>query len=237
MRPSRLLLSAVTVVALGAGPAAAAPAMRADDARLASLSLAVTPASGPGDTLVVLYSGDGGWAKIDRGLADGFVRAGLPVVGYDSLRYFWTPRTPEGAAADLAVVLRHYLAAFGKARVILAGYSFGADALPAIVTRLPADLRARVRLVALVGAERQGELRLRPTSWMGVHDPAAFPVADALAQLKGLPVICVYGAGDASAACPAFAPEGVRSLRVAGGHHYDGDYGAVSRAILDALPR
>src|SRR5262245_15972823 len=66
-----------------------------------------------GDTLAVFYSGDGGWAKVDRGVAGRLAQAGVPVVGYDSLLYFWTARTPVSAAADLASVLQHYMAAWG----------------------------------------------------------------------------------------------------------------------------
>ena len=67
---------------------------------------------------------------------------GIPVVGLDSLRYFWTARTPEGLAADTDRMIRYYLAHFGKKRVLLIGYSQGADVLPFAVNRLPAATRA-----------------------------------------------------------------------------------------------
>lgn len=55
---------------------------------------------------------------------------GIPVVGFDSLRYFWKKRTPEGLAADLDRVLRYYGRHWGKSKLILIGYSQGADVLP-----------------------------------------------------------------------------------------------------------
>lgn len=207
------------------------------DAHVADLPLAALPTAGGGDTLAVFYSGDGGWAGIDQGMSAGFVRAGIPVVGYDSLRYFWTARTPQGAAADLTAVLRHYMSAWHKSRIVLTGYSFGADALPAIIPHLPADLRSHIRGVALVGVDRTGELEFRPGDWLDLSGASAYPIAPALAGLKGTPLVCVYGDQESDAACPTFPPGVIRSVRLAGGHHYNGDFTAVSQAILKALPQ
>jgi hypothetical protein len=42
--------------------------------------------------MAVVVSGDGGWAGIDRDLGEELAREGLPVVGLNSLQYFWKPR-------------------------------------------------------------------------------------------------------------------------------------------------
>ncbi|TAJ72231.1 MAG: virulence factor [Phenylobacterium sp.] len=230
--PLRLLLALVAALALAAA-ASGGWLWRQDD----RLPAAVTPAAGGGDTLAVIYSGDGGWAAIDRGLTDGLVRAGTPVVGYSSLRYFRTARTPQDAAADLAASLRRYMAAWGKRRVILVGYSFGADALPKIVPFLPADLRARVRLVALVGLEPRGELQVHPGSWLNMAGRDAYAVAPAVAALRGAPMVCIYGSRETRSICPGLPPALIRRVELRGGHHFDRDYAAISRAILQALPR
>jgi type IV secretory pathway VirJ component len=210
-----------------------APASQASAARLAGLPLVEVPVASHGDTLAVFYSGDGGWASIDRGLAQGLVKAGVPVVGYDSLRYFWTKRSPQAAADDLAAVIRHYQAAWGKRRVILAGYSFGADALPIIVQHLPADLRDQVRIVALLGTDATGELEFHPGDWLDVGGKDTYPIAPVLAALKDLPMVCVYGSEEHDDACPTF-PAGVRKIGLPGDHHFNGDYDAVGRVLDQA---
>ncbi|MBU1374610.1 MAG: virulence factor [Alphaproteobacteria bacterium] len=231
--PLRLMASIVLILALIAA-ATAGWLSRRDDGQPA----VAIAAAGAGDTLAVIYSGDGGWAAIDRGLTDGLVRAGTPVVGYSSLRYFSTARTPQGAADDLAVTLRQYMAAWGKQKVILVGYSFGADALPVIVPHLPADLRARVRLVALVGLEAQGELKVHAGSWLNWAGRSAYPVAPAVTALGGgAPMVCVYGSREPHPVCPTLSPTLIRRVELKGGHHFDRDYGAISRAILQALPQ
>ena len=230
----RLALAAVFVLALGVGAQGWPGPWRplAGDGQAA----ASAPADLSGDTLAVLYSGDGGWAALDKGLADGLVRGGLPVIGYNSLRYFATPRTPDGAAADLAASLRRHMAAWGKQRVVLVGFSFGANALPVIVPRLPADLRRRVRLVALVGLGPTGDLRFSPVSWLNRGTPDAYATAPAVAAMRGAPLLCIYGDREPHPLCPTLPAGLIRRVALRGGHHYDGDYAGLSRAILRALP-
>lgn len=215
-------------VAMGAAPSALAAT------RLAELPLVEVPAVGKGDTLAVFYSGDGGWAGVDRGLADGLVKAGVPVVGYDSLRYFWTGRTSQEAASDLTAVLRRYMAVWGKSKIVLAGYSFGADALPAIVEHLPPDLRASIRLVALIGVDKEGELEFQPGDWLDQSAASAYQIAPTLAELKGVPMACVYGDQESDAACPTFPAGEIRQLRLSGGHHLNGDYAGVGEKLVQA---
>ncbi len=231
-RPRRLLALVGLCLALGMAGVAGWRSQQDDRA-----PAAVSAARSGGDTLAVIYSGDGGWAAIDRGMSEGLVRAGVPVIGYSSLRYFAPGRTAQGAADDLAATLRHYMAAWGKHRVLLVGYSFGADALPVIEPRLPADLRRAVRLTALVGLERQGELTVHAGSWLNLAARDAYPVPPAVAALRGAPMVCIYGSREAGSVCPAFSPGLIRRVELRGGHHFDRNYGAITQAILHALPR
>lgn len=59
-------------------------------------------------TLVVMISGDGGWASLDREISDVLADSGLAVVGLNALQYFWKGRTPEATAGDLERILRHF---------------------------------------------------------------------------------------------------------------------------------
>src|SRR5205085_3472416 len=101
----------------------------------AKLPLIEVPATrGNSDTLVVFVSGDGGWAKIDKSIASILAANGMHVVGLNSLQYFWTKRTPESAARDLQSIIETHLGA--RKNVVIAGYSRGADVLPAMIARM-----------------------------------------------------------------------------------------------------
>ena len=120
------------------------------DGQMSGVPLTEVPATdGPNrPQLAVMFSGDGGWAMLDRAVAAELAQNGLATVGWDSLSYFWSARQPSEVALDLERVLRHYLKAWQKSRIVLIGYAFGADVLPAVINQLPSELRERIDLVA-----------------------------------------------------------------------------------------
>jgi type IV secretory pathway VirJ component/protein-S-isoprenylcysteine O-methyltransferase Ste14 len=204
---------------------------------LADLPLLELPEPGStGDTLAVIVSGDGGWAGLDRDVAAQLADRGFPVVGLNTLQYFWTPRAPEGAAADLARVLRTYLAAWKRKDAVLIGYSLGAEVLPFMVDRLPPDLQAKVRLVALLGPSRTTSFEFRLSEWLGHGGGEERPVAPEVAKLKGKPVLCVYGSGEkATSLCTALAPSLATGVALPGAHYLGSDPRAVVVAIVRQL--
>jgi type IV secretory pathway VirJ component len=193
----------------------------------------VAPAMPARHTLAVILSGDGGWASIDRQLGTALAADGVNVVGLNSLKYFWHPRTPDGTAADLARVIRHYLAAWDCRAVLLIGYSRGADVLPFLVHRLPADLLASVRLVALLGLEPSVAFEFHVGDWLGGGDSDELPVRPEVERLSGLRVMCVYGEEEKDSLCPKLPPGLVEVVKLPGAHHFGGDYQAIASRILD----
>jgi type IV secretory pathway VirJ component len=210
----------------------------AGSASLGELPLVELPASGPGDLMAVFYSGDGGWRDLDKEIAGRLQAEGIPVVGVDSLRYFWSEKTPEQVAADLATILAHYRVAWRRPDVLLVGYSFGADVLPFAYNRLPEDAKARVRRMALLGLAPTADFEIHVTGWLGVEAHAdSRPTAPELARIPPELVQCFYGAEEDDTACTLPELEGAELVRTPGGHHFDGDYGKLADAILAGMAR
>jgi type IV secretory pathway VirJ component len=203
-------------------------------ADVADLPLVELPASAdPGDTIAVILSGDGGWANIDRDLGEQLADRGIGVVGLNSLRYFWTRRTPDGAAADLTRILRHYLAAWHARRVLLLGYSRGADVLPFMAARLPPELRARVALIALLGPSTGVDFQFHLSDWVTDAGRAStLPVRPEVEKLRGLPILCIYGRDETDSLCPTLDASLATLLPQDGGHHFGGAYDAIVARIL-----
>jgi type IV secretory pathway VirJ component len=188
-------------------------------------------ASGSSDEFALLLTGDGGWAGLDQELATRLAANGVPTVGLNSLKYFWRERTPDETARDVERVMRHYLAAWNKQRVLLVGYSFGADVLPFVVNRLPADLRARVASVSLLGIDANASFEVRIADWVG-GDNAGPPTRPELARIAHVPILCIYGRGEQDSICPQLPP-GLATLEQIGtGHHFGGEYATLADRIL-----
>jgi type IV secretory pathway VirJ component len=58
-----------------------------------------------------------------------------------------------------------------------------------------------------------------------------------LQQIPARLVQCVYGEEEPDTLCRDPALEGIEAIRTAGSHHFDGDYPALARRILDGLRR
>jgi type IV secretory pathway VirJ component len=194
------------------------------------------PGAAPTDTFAIIMSGDGGWAGLDQDVAAALSAKGIPVVGLDSLRYYWTARTPDGLAADTDRMIRYYLSHFGKQRVLLIGYSQGADVLPFAVNRLPEATRARVALAAVMGMSEHALFEFHLSSWISDSNagPATLPEIN---HITGVPVLCIYGADETDSLCPKLDPEKFNIVKLKGGHHFDGDYANLARQILAAANR
>jgi type IV secretory pathway VirJ component len=190
----------------------------------------------PTDVFAIIMSGDGGWAGLDQDVAGALSAQGIPVVGLDSLRYYWTARTPDGLAADTDRMIRYYLAHFGKQRVLLIGYSQGADVLPFAVNRLSPDTRARVALAAVMGMSEHALFEFHLTNWFSDDNsgPATLPEIN---RIAGVPVLCIYGADESDSLCPKLDAKKFSVVKLKGGHHFDGDYAALAQRILAAATR
>lgn len=205
-----------------------------DDLPIIEVPAQTDAASVHADSFAILYSGDGGWAGLDKDIAGALAAKGIPVVGVDALRYFWSERTPDGASADLARLIAHYRKHWNKSRAILIGFSQGADVLPFMLNRLPAETRAQVSLFAPIAIARQAAWEFHLSSWIGSSGDV--PTLPELERLAGSGLLCIYGDEDEDAICPELNPKKYRLVKLPGGHHFGGDYARIAAIIIDALP-
>jgi type IV secretory pathway VirJ component len=46
--------------------------------------------------------------------------------------------------------------------------------------------------------------------------------------------LCIYGDDDADSLCPGLQNTRVKIVKLAGGHHFNGDYDAVAQVVVEA---
>jgi len=185
------------------------------------------------DRFALILSGDGGWAGLDEEVAAALSARGIPVVGLDSLRYFWTPRTPEGVSTDIDRIIRYYLSRLTKQKVLLIGYSQGADVLPFAVNRLPTATRERVALAVLIGMSENAQFEFHLTHWIA-DSKSGLPTLPEVDHVPPTPLLCIYGAEEDDSLCPRLDARKFKVVRLKGGHHFNGDYAGLAREILSA---
>lgn len=207
------------------------------------LPLIELPAARPGRFLAVIYSGDGGWRDLDKTVGEWLAANGVAVVGVDSLRYFWSEKTPERVAADLAEIIRNYGARWERPQVALIGYSFGAGIVPFAFNRLPEAERAKVVQISLLGIEPRAPFAFHVAGWLEQVGVKADTYRDAplvlpeLQRIDPRMVQCFAGAQEPDSLCRAPELDAVERITTSGGHHFDGDYPKLAKRILDGLER
>lgn len=194
--------------------------------------------------LVLILSGEGGWRAFDVQLATWFVSAGYWVGGIDCMKYFWTPQDDRDALAgdvrSYAEALTRAAGAPADARVVLAGYSFGADLAPWIAGASRGN--GRIAALVMIGPDRTGSLEARVSEILGLAPKEhVFDTASALADSKSIPVLFVHGGKDGSSAAPTLAAgyRGPKILAVVPGatHHFAGHEDELRRALFDGLQK
>lgn len=214
-----------------------APLPAAQPASISGLPLVDVPAQGAASAatqnlMAVILSGDGGWAGLDRQVAAELSRKGIPVVGMDSLRYFWHEKTPDETARDVSAVVKHYGALWRRSRVVLIGYSFGADVLPFVVNRLPADSAARVAGVALLEPSDSATFEIHVSNWLPGVTTDGLDLGPELARMTPA-LLCLHGGDIAGSICRRARRAEV--AQVGKGHHLGGDAGAITDHVLALL--
>ncbi|HJQ98043.1 MAG TPA: AcvB/VirJ family lysyl-phosphatidylglycerol hydrolase [Candidatus Polarisedimenticolaceae bacterium] len=203
--------------------------------------LAVYGAASPDKPLVLLLSGEGGWRAFDDEVASRLAAHGYAVGGIDCLRYFKTAQDDRAALAKdvrlFADALASTVKARAPARIVLAGYSFGADLAPWVAG--VADRDPRIAALLLIGPDKVGSLQARLSEILGFHPTDhVFDTAEALADARDLPVLFVHGGDDEESDAPALCegfPGKKRLVVVPGSHHFSGHLDTLEAALADGL--
>jgi type IV secretory pathway VirJ component len=241
-QPMHLRHSGLQVVLAAAvlSPAWAFPARAqrpCSDAVVASMPLIERPAtSDTNNTLVVLLTGDGGWAGADEKVATGLRARGAAVIGVNMRSYLGRRRTPDETASDIACVTHTFLERWHRARIMLLGYSRGADIAPFVASRWPTELRDRLNMVALVSLSQRANFQFHLIDLVkDVKRDDDVPVAPELDKLRGLRVICIYGSGESDSGCSDADPAVVTKYERGGGHRLTGGFDVMAEILEQGL--
>jgi type IV secretory pathway VirJ component len=128
-------------------------------------------------------------------------------------------------------IIAQYAARWHKQRVLLVGYSFGADVMPFVFNRLPAATRARVASVSLLGLGPAATFEVTVGEWLPGADDEGDPVVPEIARMPAMPLLCVMGEGEHDSSCPKLSASGATVRQIGDGHHFSG----LAPQIVDAI--
>ena len=190
----------------------------------------------PEKPLCILISGDGGWTDFDQSVAETLAKNGITCVGLDTQKYFWEAKSPETTALDITKVLQYYMPRLQKSSFILTGYSFGADVIPFIANRLPADLKKRLVMTAMLSPDDKTDFEVTISSMLDLGSDDTYDVLKEIKKVDYTKKLCIFGSeeddGDMQ---KSFKNNGAEVTVLMGGHHYNDNYPLIVSSILKHL--
>ncbi len=184
--------------------------------------------------VALLISGDGGWYGFEQELADNFANHAIPTVGLDSKKYFWNRRTPEEATEDIANELNYYLKEWGRDKLVLVGYSLGAEIVPFIVNRLPAGIKSKVISVVLLSPGINTDFEIHISNMLGMGNRQnTYNVPEEIKKMEGINTVIIFGEGEDSKVPELLKGTSVKISFIPGDHHYKFNLPLIMQTMIN----
>lgn len=186
--------------------------------------------------LIIYFTGDGGFNSFSTGFAKQLSATGYPVVSFNCLKYFWRTKAPEQAAVDASEVIQNYQNTYKRKRIVLIGYSFGADVVPFIYTRLSPALQSQTQHLVLLSPANHTDFAVHVTEMLGGSNKGNPNVLNEVNKISNKPFLIIAGEKeDGGLNISALKINNYKKLTIPGGHHYDSDPSFVVRTIIQNL--
>lgn len=179
---------------------------------------------------VFYLSGDGGMNDFSTSVCKTISGRGYTVTALNSKSYFWSRKTPEQAAAAIGSYLSKKATATEK--IVLVGYSFGADVLPFIVNRLPEAIRKKITSTILVAPSTSTDFEIHLSDMLGGSSSRGMNVVAEMNLLKIEKTVVVLSKDEKDFPVQQIKIAGFFTHYAKGGHHFDGNTAEVANTII-----
>jgi type IV secretory pathway VirJ component len=184
--------------------------------------------------VALLFSGDGGWFGFEQSIADKLGNYGIPTIGIDTKKYFWSRKTPEKTASDMAEILIYFSKEWRKNRFIIIGYSQGAEIVPFVVTLFPEALKSKVLSAVMLSPETTTDFEIHITNMLGLGSRQnTYNVINEINKIQKITVICIFGDGEKTPVPGLLKGTSVKISIIPGDHHYKSNTALIVKTMKD----
>jgi type IV secretory pathway VirJ component len=190
----------------------------------------------PGEKPFVFFiSGDGGVRHFFANLCQDIHQAGYTVAALDASGFFWNRKSPTQAAELVSSYLQRELSQRPNVKLVLAGYSFGADAVPFIVNALPFELRQKLISVLLLSPSASTDLEIHIADMFVEGRKRSMDVVQAVNHMGEIKTVTFMGSEEHQFPVADIRLKNYTNEIIPGGHHFDGRPDLVATAMLRYL--
>lgn len=182
--------------------------------------------------LVFYISGDGGFNKFSTQLCDAFNKKGYDVIALNAKSYFGDKKTPEQTTIAINNCIFKNLSARASQKVVMVGYSFGADVLPFVLNRLPQQMENKIIVSVLISSSGSTDFETHWSDMLGGNAKRSMDVVSELNKYTGSNVVIINGSDDNDLDFKKITLKNYAHEVLPGGHHFDGATEDIANVIL-----
>ena len=184
---------------------------------------------GDRDFYVIFLTGDFGFMNFDKEIVQYLNIKNVPVAVINSKNYFRSEKSPTQLGKDLEIIINQYNKKWSQNKVVLMGYSMGAEVIPFAVNRLDEKSKLKLIDVILIAPGQKAIFRLKPTDYLFEEKKGTDIYAELLKMRSQRSyIIC----DDSHFSICWKNLEGITNHDfLGGGHHFSHDHRALSKLI------
>jgi type IV secretory pathway VirJ component len=185
--------------------------------------------AGKSNYYVILLSGNGGWRDLDKEVTAYLVSKNISVLGLNTKQYLLSEKKPEQIAFDLETLMDRYGIKWKHDKVVLIGYSMGAEILPFAVNRMNEQHTKKIQNIILIGPWQRATFKVKLADYLYETNEGE-EIYPELLKVKHINTYIVCDDNE-YALCLKPIDGIVDHDLLPGGHHFGGDYGSLSKLI------
>lgn len=195
----------------------------------ANMPVIINSSEGKTDYYVIFLSGNGGWRDLDKSLTAYLNSKKIPVLGINTKQYLLSEKKPEQIAFDLETLMDQYDIKWKRDKIVLIGYSMGAEILPFAVNRMNVRYTKKIRNIILIAPWQKATFKVKLADYFYEVNEGD-EIYPELLKVKHINTYIVCDDNEYSL-CLKPIDGIVDHNELPGGHHFGGDYDALSKLI------
>jgi len=181
------------------------------------------------DYYVILLTGNGGWRNLVQSVTHYLNSKSVTVVAINTKKYLWSEKKPAQIGCDLESVIDRYENKWGQKKVVFVGYSMGAEVLPFALDCMGDKYRNEINDLILIGPWQKVTFKVKLKDYY-LEVNKGTDLYTELLQLKTEKAYIICD-DNAFSICRKDLGGIIDHDFLKGGHHFGGDYVALSKLI------
>ena len=193
------------------------------------LPLIECQSKGSGDFYVIFLTGNGGWKELAQSVTQYLNSKNVSVVAINTKKYLWSEKKPEQIACDLETLIDRFSNKWSQTKVVLLGYSMGAEVIPFAVNSMEEKYRNKLSNIILIGPWQKATFKVNLLDYV-MEVNKGEDIYSELLKMKSQMAYVICDDNDISI-CKKGLEGVIDHDLLPGGHHFGGDYASLSGLI------